>query len=103
MAGTASYVLPATNLRKAEHTISSSNSLMNSKNATLPGVRPVGQGQLAHTGRPLPWLLPGQDGHDYGLVILGCDAPEHLFTACDDLDWAFASFANHALVDTRAL
>ena len=33
VAGTASYVLPATNLRKAEHTISSSNSLMNSESA----------------------------------------------------------------------
>ena len=35
-----------------------------------------------------------QDGHSYGLVILGCDTLDHLFTACDDLfDWAFASFA----------
>ena len=33
VAGTASYVLPATNLRKAEHTISSSNSLMNSESS----------------------------------------------------------------------
>ena len=33
VAGTASYVLPATNLRKAERTISSSNSLMNSESA----------------------------------------------------------------------
>ena len=33
VAGTASYVLPATNLRKAEYTISSSNSLMNSESA----------------------------------------------------------------------
>ena len=33
VAGTASYVLPATNLRKAEHSISSSNSLMNSESA----------------------------------------------------------------------
>ena len=32
-----------------------------------------------------------QDGHNYGLVILGCDTPEHLFTACDDLfDWALS-------------
>ena len=35
VAGTASYVLPATNLRKAEHTISSSNSLPTDMKATV--------------------------------------------------------------------
>lgn len=45
-----------------------------------------------------------QDGHSYGLVILGCDTPDHLFTACDDLfDWAFASFADRPLVDTKTV
>ena len=35
-----------------------------------------------------------KDGHTYGLVILGCDTPDHLFAECDDLfDWAFASFS----------
>ena len=53
VAGTASYVLPATNLRKAEHTISSSNSLMQQRKHQLPGIRPVGQGRLYHAGGPL--------------------------------------------------
>ena len=43
-----------------------------------------------------------KDGHTYGLVILGCDTPDHLFAECDDLfDWAFASFADRPLVDTQ--
>ena len=45
-----------------------------------------------------------QGGHSYGLVILGCDTPDHLFAACDDLfDWAFASFADRPLVDTKTV
>ena len=45
-----------------------------------------------------------QDGHSYGLVILGCDTLDHLFAACDDLfDWAFASFADRPLVDTQTV
>ena len=45
-----------------------------------------------------------QDGHNYGLVILGCDTLDHLFTECDDLfDWAFASFADRPLVDTQTV
>ena len=43
-----------------------------------------------------------KDGHTYGLVILGCATPDHLFAECDDLfDWAFASFADRPLVDTQ--
>ena len=43
-----------------------------------------------------------QDGHNYGLVILGCDTLDHLFAECDDLfDWAFESFADRPLVDTQ--
>ena len=45
-----------------------------------------------------------KDGHTYGLVILGCDTPDHLFAECDDLfDWAFASFADRPLVDTQTV
>ena len=43
-----------------------------------------------------------KNGHTYGLVILGCDTPDHLFAECDDLfDWAFESFADRPLVDTQ--
>ena len=104
VAGTASYVLPATNLRKAEYTISSSNSLMNSESANYREyVKWVKGGFTTLAGRCIV-AFAQQDGHNYGLVILGCDTPDHLFTACDDLfDWAFASFADRPLVDTKTV
>ena len=104
VAGTASYVLPATNLRKAEHTISSSNSLMNSESTNYREyVKWVKGGFTTLAGRCIV-AFAQQDGHNYGLVILGCDTPDHLFTACDDLfDWAFASFADRPLVDTKTV
>ena len=104
VAGTASYVLPATNLRKAEYTISSSNSLMNSESANYREyVQWVKGGFTTLAGR-CTVAFAQQDGHNYGLVILGCDTLDHLFTACDDLfDWAFASFADRPLVDTKTV
>ena len=104
VAGTASYVLPATNLRKAEHTISSSNSLMNRESANYREyVQWVKGGFTTLAGR-CTVAFAQQDGHNYGLVILGCDTPDHLFAECDDLfDWAFASFADRPLVDTRTV
>ena len=104
MAGTASYVLPATNLCKAEHTISSSNSLMNSESSNYREyVQWVKGGFTTLAGRCIV-AFAQQDGHNYGLVILGCDTLDHLFTECDDLfDWAFASFADRPLVDTQTV
>ena len=104
VAGTASYVLPATNLRKAEYTISSSNSLMNSESSNYREyVQWVKGGFTTLAGRCIV-AFAQQDGHNYGLVILGCDTLDHLFTACDDLfDWAFASFADRPLVDTQTV
>ena len=102
VAGTASYVLPATNLRKAEHTISSSNSLMNSESANYREyVQWVKGGFTTLAGRCIV-AFAEKDGHTYGLVILGCDTLDHLFAECDDLfDWAFESFADRPLVDTQ--
>ena len=102
VAGTTSYVLPATNLRKAEHTISSSNSLMNSESDNYREyVRWVKGGFTTLAGR-CTVAFAEKDGHTYGLVILGCDTLEHLFAECDDLfDWAFESFADRPLVDTQ--
>ena len=102
VAGTASYVLPATNLRKAEHTISSSNSLMNSESSNYREyVRWVKGGFTTLAGRCIV-AFAEKDGHTYGLVILGCDTLDHLFAECDDLfDWAFESFADRPLVDTQ--
>ena len=104
VAGTASYVMPATNLRKAEYTISSSNSLMNSESTNYREyVKWVKGGFTTLAGRCIV-AFAEKDGHTYGLVILGCDTPDHLFAECDDLfDWAFASFADRPLVDTQTV
>ena len=104
VAGTTSYVLPATNLRRAEHTISSSNSLMNSGSDNYREyVRWVKGGFTTLAGR-CTVAFAEKDGHTYGLVILGCDTLEHLFAECDALfDWAFESFADRPLVDTQTV
>ena len=104
VAGTTSYVLPATNLRRAEHTISSSNSLMNSESDNYREyVRWVKGGFTTLAGRCIV-AFAEKDGHTYGLVILGCDTLEHLFAECDALfDWAFESFADRPLVDPQTV
>ena len=104
VAGTTSYVLPATNLRRAEHTISSSNSLMNSESDNYREyVRWVKGGFTTLAGR-CTVAFAEKDGHTYGLVILGCDTLEHLFAECDALfDWAFESFADRPLVDPQTV
>ena len=65
VAGTASYVLPATNLRKAEYTISSSNSLMNSESTNYREyVQWVKGGFTTLAGRCIV-AFAQQDGHNY--------------------------------------
>ena len=100
VAGTASYVLPATNLRKAEHTISSSNSLMNSESSNYREyVQWVKGGFTTLAGRCYVTFAQ-KNGHTYGLVILGSDLDNIYKEASELLDWAFASFADRRLVDT---
>ena len=101
VAGTASYVLPATNLRKAEHTISSSNSLMNSESANYREyVQWVKGGFTTLAGRCIV-AFAEKDGHTYGLVVLGSDLDNIYREASEILDWAFASFSDRELVDTE--
>ena len=102
--GTATYTLPATNLHKEERTISSSNPLMDASSAYYKeSVKWIKGGFTTLAGR-CAVAFAQQDGHTYGLVILGSDNPEHLYSECDELfDWAFASFAERPLVDTQTV
>ena len=78
VAGTASYVLPATNLRKAEHTISSSNSLMNSESANYREyVQWVKGGFTTLAGRCIV-AFAQQDGHSDDKVSYSFDLPERV-------------------------
>ena len=104
VAGTASYTLPATNLHKAERTINSSNPLVDASNAYYKeSVQWVKGGFTTLAGR-CAVAFARQDGHTYGLVILGSDTPDHLYSECGELfDWAFASFTDRPLVDTQTV
>ena len=91
VAGTASYVLPATNLRKAEHTISSSNSLMNSESSNYREyVQWVKGGFTTLAGRCFV-TFASQNGRTYGLVILGSNSQNIFREAAELFDWAFSN------------
>ena len=102
VANTLSYTLPATNLHQNERTITSTNLMLNPEYPYYRDyIRGMKTGFTTLAGRCYVTFAQ-KDGHTYGLVILGCNTPDHLFAECDDLfDWAFASFADRPLVDTQ--
>ena len=104
VANTLSYTLPATNLHQNERTITSTNLMLNPEYPYYRDyIRGMKTGFTTLAGRCYVTFAQ-KDGHTYGLVILGCDTPDHLFAECDDLfDWAFASFADRPLVDTQTV
>ena len=102
VAGSTTYTLGQTNFHSEQRTISSSNPLMDASGAYYKdSVKWVKGGFTTLAGR-CAVALAQKDGHTYGLVILGSDSNEHLYSECDDLfDWAFASFADRPLVDIQ--
>ena len=104
VSSTAAYTLPATNLHQNERSIASSNPMTDSGSEYYRSyVKCIKGGFTTLAGR-CAVAFAEKDGHTYGLVILGCDTPDHLFDECDDLfDWAFESFADRPLVDTQTV
>ena len=104
VAGSTTYTLGQTNFHSEQRTISSSNPLMDASGAYYKdSVKWVKGGFTTLAGR-CAVALAQKDGHTYGLVILGSDSNEHLYSECADLfDWAFASFADRPLVDTQTV
>ena len=104
VSSTAAYTLPATNLHQNERSIASSNPMTDSGSEYYRSyVKCIKGGFTTLAGR-CAVAFAEKDGHTYGLVILGCDTPDHLFAECDDLfDWAFESFADRPLVDTQTV
>ena len=104
VSSTAAYTLPATNLHQNERSIASSNPMTDSGSEYYRSyVKCIKGGFTTLAGR-CTVAFAEKDGHSYGLVILGCDTPDHLFAECDDLfDWAFESFADRPLVDTQTV
>ena len=101
VAGSAAYTLAATNMHKDERTISSTSALMDSGSSYYKDYIQWVKGGFTTLAGRCAVAFAQQNGHTYGLVILGCDNQEHLFSECGELfDWAFASFADRPLVDT---
>ena len=100
-ANTLSYTLPATNLHQNERTITSTNLMLNPEYPYYRDyIRGMKTGFTTLAGRCYVTFAQ-QNGHTYGLVILGSDLDNIYKEASELLDWAFASFADRQLVDTE--
>ena len=103
-ANTLSYTLPATNLHAEERQITSSNRMLDPAYEYYRDyIRGMRTGYTTLAGRCYV-AYAQQDGHTYGMVILGCDTQDNLYSECGQLfDWAFASFGDRPLVDTETV
>lgn len=96
-----SYTLPATNLHSEERTIGTTNFMQNPDYEYYrPYIRGMKTGFTTLAGRCFVTFAE-QDGHTYGLVVLG-STKEDIYRECAELlDWVFASFDDRLLVDTE--
>lgn len=102
-ANTLTYTLPATNLHQNERTIKSTNLMLDPEYAYHRDyVRGMKTGFTTLAGRCFVTVAQ-QDGHTYGLVVLGSDM-NNIYRECAEiLDWAFSSFSDRQLVDTETV
>ena len=99
-ANSLTYTLPATNLHQSERTITSTNLMLNPEYPYYRDyIRGMKTGFTTLAGRCFVTFAQ-QDGHTYGLVVLGSDL-DNIYRECSEvLDWAFSSFSDRQLVDT---
>ena len=102
-ANTLTYTLPATNLHQNERSIKSTNLMLDPEYAYYRDyIRGMKTGFTTLAGRCFVTFAQ-QDGHTYGLVVLGSDM-DNIYRECSELlDWAFSSFADRPLVDTETV
>ena len=102
-ANTLTYTLPATNLHQNERSIKSTNLMLDPEYAYHRDyVRGMKTGFTTLAGRCFVTFAQ-QDGHTYGLVVLGSDM-DNIYRECAEiLDWAFSSFSDRQLVDTETM
>ena len=100
-ANTLNYTLPATNLHQTERTIQSTNRMLDPEyDYYRDYIQGMKTGFTTLAGRCYVTFAK-QDGHTYGLVVLGSDM-DNIYRECAEmLDWAFSSFADRQLVDTQ--
>ena len=90
-ANTLTYTLPATNLHQNERTIKSTNLMLDPEYAYHRDyVRGMKTGFTTLAGRCFVTFAQ-QDGHTYGLVILGSNSQNIFREAAELFDWAFTS------------
>lgn len=102
-ANTLTYTLPATNLHQNERSIKSTNLMLDPEYAYHRDyVRGMKTGFTTLAGRCFVTFAQ-QDGHTYGLVVLGSDM-NNIYRECAEIsDWAFSSFSDRQLVDTETV
>ncbi len=98
---TLNYTMPATNLHANEREITSTILMLNPEYPYYRDyIRGMKTGFTTLAGRCFATFAE-QDGHTYGLVVLGSDL-DNIYRECAELlDWAFASFNDRQLVDTE--
>ena len=103
IAQTASYTLPATNLHTAEREIRTTNLMLDPEYPYYRDyIRGMKTGFTTLAGRCFVTFAE-QNGHTYGLVVLGSDL-DNIYRECAELlDWVFATFGDRQLVDTETM
>ena len=102
-AETVTYTLPATNLHTSEREITTTN-LMENPDYTYyrDYIRGMKTGFTTLAGRCYVTFAQ-QDGHTYGLVVLGSDL-DNIYKECAEmLDWTFGTFKDRQLTDTETV
>ena len=102
VADTVRYQLPATNVHETR-TITTTNKLLQPGSAAYRSyAHGMKTGFTTKAGRCFVTFAQ-QDGHTYGLVVLGSDM-NNIYRECAEiLDWAFSSFSDRQLVDTETV
>ena len=102
-AETVTYTLPATNLHASEREITTTNLMENPEYTYYRDyIRGMKTGFTTLAGRCYVTFAQ-QDGHTYGLVVLGSDL-DNIYRECAEmLDWTFGTFKGRQLTDTDTM
>ena len=94
------YTMPATNLHTSEREIRSTNLMLDPEYPYYRDyIRGMKTGFTTLAGRCFVTFAENE-GHTYGLVVLGSDL-DNIYRECAELlDWVFATFNDRQLVDT---
>ncbi len=97
------YTLPATNLHTESREIQTTNLMLYPDQPYYRDyIRGMKTGFTTLAGRCFVTFAQ-QEGHTYGLVVLGSDL-DNIYRECAELlDWVFATFNDRQLVDTTAV